>query len=155
MHRFVSTSFLLAIFISIFGVIIVLLVLENRKMSQALENDKKSIIVFFNTSCNSCERGLSLWEQAKENGILDEIQLIGISNTHYLETLDFINRIGITFPVVIDSFNLISNKYNIKYVPLAIFIDKKGKIRFYQKYGQTTDGAIAQIMKLSDSESRD
>lgn len=81
-------------------------------------------------------------------------QLAGVSDDDEDETATFTETYGITFPVIIDPKREISSKFKVKYRTLAFLLDENRTVMFYQKYGQSTLGAIAEIDKLLRSGKR-
>ena len=65
-----------------------------------------------------------------------------------------VNKLGITFPVVIDNANTIWNRFNNQYWPAAYYADATGKMRFYH-FGEgryeEQDKVVAKLLAERDA----
>lgn len=86
---------------------------------------KPVVLDFFATWCPNCRRDVpklnSLYEKYK-----DQVEVIGIDLHEDESTVrKFVERYGVTFPVVIDSGKVAQN-YGVRYTNFHVLIDKDG-----------------------------
>jgi peroxiredoxin len=88
---------------------------------------KGVVINFWATWCNPCKREMPLIEEqyqvVKDQNI--EILAINIAESH-LAVSSFINRMGVTFPVLLDSHRVVTQRYAVGALPSTFFINKDG-----------------------------
>jgi peroxiredoxin len=90
---------------------------------------KGVVINFWATWCNPCKREMPLIEEhyqlVKDQGI--EILAVNIAESH-LAVSSFINRLGVTFPVLLDSNRIVTQRYGVGALPSTFFINKDGMV---------------------------
>lgn len=84
---------------------------------------------FWGTWCKPCEREFPLidkqFQQLKDEGL--QILAVNIGESDFI-VQKFINRKGLTFPVLIDNHKSVMETYNINPLPTTFLINPEGKI---------------------------
>jgi peroxiredoxin len=89
------------------------------------------LLAFFKISCPVCQYAFPYFERMYKTLRARGVSLIGISQDNVKDTLDFVRRFGITFPVGIDDEKnkyRVSNLYGLTNVPTLFEISKDGSI---------------------------
>lgn len=96
-------------------------------ISLAEYKGRKGVVLdFFATWCPNCRR-----DMPKLNGFYekykDQVEVIGV-NLHEDKSVveKFIEKTGITFPIVIDSSGNVARSYGVRYTNFHVLIDKEG-----------------------------
>jgi peroxiredoxin len=110
-------------------------ILENLNGDEVRLSDLKGKGVFLNfwaSWCEPCKREMPLMDRyyqvMKDEGI--EILAINITESH-LVVNSFINRLGVGFPVLLDSDRAVTQRYGVKGLPASFFVDKNGIVVDY------------------------
>lgn len=93
-------------------------------------NDKVIVLNFWATWCPPCTKEMPLLESTykryKEKGFV----IVGINYNEDKERVsEFVNKAGVTFPIVIDNELKLTRTYRVLSLPATFFIDRKGIIR--------------------------
>ncbi|MGX1900840.1 thiol-disulfide oxidoreductase ResA [Thermolongibacillus altinsuensis] len=84
---------------------------------------------FWGTWCKPCEKEMPYmnkqYEVYKKKGV--EVLAVNVGESE-LNVKKFVERFGLTFPVVIDKQDQVMNAYDIGPLPTTFLIDKNGKI---------------------------
>jgi thiol-disulfide isomerase/thioredoxin len=97
---------------------------------------KVVLLDFFEYSCVNCIRTLPYVDEWRKRYANDGLVVVGVHTPQYEFSMDPQNvnsgahRLGITFPVVVDSDFHIADAYGNRFSPRLFLIDKKGHIRF-------------------------
>lgn len=125
-------------------------VLVDMKGEQHKLSDYKGQGVFLNfwgTWCKPCATEMPAMDNQynvyKDNGVQTLAINIGESD---LKVNSFINRYGLSFPVVIDRNKRVMESYNIDPLPTTFLINEDGRIEKIIK-GQMTEQDIANFME--------
>lgn len=166
--------YLIAILILLISGGVVLIVLQNQKLSEVIEYSKSMkagdkgydfqviclngeefntkgesvLMIFFNTGCKSCTEQVDDMQKVHDHYIKKGIKVIGISSDSNIRTRNFILKHKLNFPVTADPKQIIIRQYRVKYFPLLVVMDEKNKILFYQQYGQSISDAMTKIEKI-------
>ena len=97
--------------------------------------DTTTLLVFMNAQCQSCAKSLPILNAAHDSLQTLGAQVIGIISEPELIARSYIEEHTILFPVIADPDKKIFEKSKIRTVMLTILVDKNGKIRHYQNYG--------------------
>jgi peroxiredoxin len=104
--------------------------LKNLQGEEVQLSDLKGKGVFINfwaTWCDPCKREMPLMDKQyqlmKNHGI--EILAINIAESH-LVVDGFIRRLGVSFPVLLDSDRAVTQRYGVGALPASFFVDKNG-----------------------------
>lgn len=101
---------------------------------------------FWGTWCKPCEREFPLMDQqyqeVKDEGL--QILAVNIGESDFA-VQKFINRLGLTFPVLIDHNKSVMETYNINPLPTTFLVNPEGKIEKIIT-GEMSEEAIKQYM---------
>jgi peroxiredoxin len=67
------------------------------------------------------------YQMMKGQGIEIEVLAINIAESH-LAVSSFTERLGVTFPVLLDSDRIVTQRYGVNSLPASFFIDKNGVV---------------------------
>ncbi|MCL6587475.1 MAG: thiol-disulfide oxidoreductase ResA [Anoxybacillus sp.] len=102
---------------------------------------------FWGTWCKPCEREMPFineqYKTYKKQGV--EVLAVNVGEPK-LSVQKFVDRFGLTFPVVIDREDQVMNAYEIDPLPTTFLIDKNGKIRAIIT-GTMTEEKVQQYME--------
>jgi thiol-disulfide isomerase/thioredoxin len=107
---------------------------------------KVVLLEFFEYSCVNCLRTFPYIQEWRKRYADDGLVVIGIHTPQYSFSMDPLNvfagvkRLGVAFPIAVDSDSRIAEAYNNRFSPRVFLIDKAGHIRF----DHTGEGAYAE-----------
>lgn len=103
------------------------------------------IINFWATWCNPCRIEMPLIEAtAKEN---PGIVVLGINADESKRVVQpYVEKIGLTFPILLDPGSKVEDMYQIQGLPTSFFLDKDGVIRAVQ-IGILSDGKLSENLE--------
>jgi len=101
---------------------------------EARLDDYKGKVVLLNiwaTWCNPCREEMPSMEQLYQNmkGKPFEILAVSIDTRGSKDVEPFVKKLGLTFPVLLDSDKKVNNMYQATGVPETFIIDKNGIVR--------------------------
>ncbi|HWG88657.1 MAG TPA: TlpA disulfide reductase family protein, partial [Candidatus Acidoferrales bacterium] len=85
---------------------------------------KKALLVFFETDCPTCQLALPYLNALSA----DKIQVIALSQDDEASTKQFIQQMGISYPVELDRGLQLSRFFNPQSVPALYLLDENGAI---------------------------
>lgn len=97
-------------------------------------NDLKGKVVVINfwaTWCGPCRQEMPLIDALANNDDNEELGIVLLSinvGESRDAVLEYMETYGYSFDVILDSNNVISSKYNIRYIPTTFFIGRDGVI---------------------------
>lgn len=122
--------------------------LEGELVSLSDYRGKGVFINFWATWCEPCKREMPYMEAQykamQDKGI--EILAINISESN-VAVNSFKNRLGLTFPILLDRDRSVTNRYGIIPIPSSFFIDKNG-IVVSRVDGEMNEQQIKEQLKL-------
>jgi peroxiredoxin len=88
------------------------------------------LAVFFKISCPTCQYALPYFERIYKTYGKGKLSIIGISQNDKKDTADFMEKYGLTFPMLLDDTKSFpaSNAYGLTNVPSAFWISEDGEI---------------------------
>ncbi len=88
-------------------------------------------LAFFKVSCPVCQYAFPLYERLFRVYKNQGVTLVGVSQNTKKDTDSFNNKLGITFPVLLDDTKTyaVSNSYGLTNVPSLFWIAKDGTIK--------------------------
>jgi peroxiredoxin len=105
-------------------------------------------INFWGTWCEPCKREMpymeAQYQKMKDEGI--EILAINIAESHLVAS-SFSERLGLTFPILLDKDRTVMNRYGVTFLPSSFFIDSNGKV-VANHVGELSEGMIEDYLKL-------
>lgn len=103
---------------------------------------------FWGTWCKPCETEMPYMENAykvfKEQGV--EILAVDIEEPNLI-VKDFVDRFGLTFPVLMDRKGVVTELYGIGPIPTTYLIDKNGKV-LKKITGNMNQQSVIEYMEL-------
>src|SRR6478672_10732796 len=90
-----------------------------------LQPGKRTLLVFFETDCPTCQLALPYLNALKR----DSIQVIGLSQDDESSTREFVTQLKISYPVQLDSGLKISRAYDPQNVPTFFLLDENGQVQ--------------------------
>jgi peroxiredoxin len=89
-----------------------------------------AVLVFFKVSCPVCQYALPFLERIFRSYAGKHASMVGISQNGRQDTEAFLQKFGVTFPVLLDdpSNYLVSNAYGLTTVPTTLWIGSEGAI---------------------------
>lgn len=88
------------------------------------------LLAFFKISCPVCQYAFPYFERIYRAHGGGKVTIVGISQNEPSDTKQFLQRFGITFPVLLDNTKTfpVSNAYGLTNVPTAFWIAEDGEI---------------------------
>jgi len=121
---------------------------EDKKVSLEDFKGKAIVLNFWATWCGPCREEMPLfensWKKYKDKGVV----FIGIDvMDDKNNAVDFIKKVGVTYPNLYDPSGKVSSKYGVIALPATFFIDKEGTIVF-KNYGPFVGSEGKKKLKL-------
>lgn len=120
--------------------------LSSTPVRLAEQRGKVVLLDFFEYSCVNCIRTLPYLQEWQKRYAGDGLVVVGVHTPQYGFSMDpqnvfaGVKRLGVTFPIVVDSNFHIADAYDNRFWPRVFLIDKDGRIRF----NHTGEGAYAE-----------
>jgi len=88
------------------------------------------LAAFFKISCPVCQYAFPFFERIYRAHGGGKVTIVGVSQNEAKDTSQFLNRFGITFPVLLDDAKAFpaSNAYGLTTVPSVFWISQDGQI---------------------------
>jgi peroxiredoxin len=88
------------------------------------------VLAFFKVSCPTCQYALPFLQRIFKAYASRNVTIVGISQNPSQDTAAFLQKFGVTFPVLLDDPNnyLVSNAYGLTNVPTISWIGQDGEI---------------------------
>ena len=86
--------------------------------------DRKALLVFFETDCPTCQLTLPYLNTLAK----DKVQVIALSQDDEASTKQFVQQMGISYPVELDRDLTLSRAFNPQSVPTLYLLDENGAI---------------------------
>ncbi|MGQ9472929.1 MAG: TlpA family protein disulfide reductase [Candidatus Caldatribacteriaceae bacterium] len=104
--------------------------LDNKEYSLESLRGRPVVLVFFSTSCVYCRQEMTilekLYREYKEKALL-EVLAINMGDTKE-EVTRLIQKMGVSFPVLLDQDVTVALAYRVMYVPTVFFVDPRGNV---------------------------
>ena len=108
-----------------------LLDLTNARVPLSNYRGKVVVLNFWYVACEPCRYEMPALEQAYETGSAKGLVVVGVDITDDAQTIsDFVQQLGITYPVVRDYGRRTLTAYQITRTPSSFIIDREGVIRY-------------------------
>jgi peroxiredoxin len=88
------------------------------------------VAVFFKISCPVCQYAFPFFERIYKAHGGGKVTIVGISQNDAKSTTQFLQRFGVTFPILLDDLSTYpaSNAYGLTNVPTTFWIGRDGEI---------------------------
>lgn len=88
------------------------------------------LAIFFKVSCPVCQYALPFFQRMYKAYGQKNVSIVGISQNESGDTAKFMNKYGVTFPVLLEDTKAFpaSNAYGLTNVPSAFWISQDGEI---------------------------
>lgn len=107
-----------------------LLTLEGEYFTLREHFGQPILLYFFSTTCSHCQEEtpnlVKMYEAYKNAGLLVIGVAVNVSFTQELR--NFVTSYGITYPILIDAREEVSESYGVYYIPHNFFINREGEI---------------------------
>ncbi len=101
---------------------------------------KPVVLAFFASWCHPCEEELPALEKIADANP-DRLTVVGVNYDDIdSDTRRFVNRLGVTFPTLIESevTNPVAAKYGVHEIPISYLIDANGVLQSTPVFGPTS-----------------
>lgn len=89
---------------------------------------KPTIINFWATWCPPCRQELPVLESTFEN-YREQINFVAVNLRESPGTVQpFADKMGLTFPIVLDTDSVVSQQYQVRGIPTTLFLDARGVV---------------------------
>lgn len=129
--------------------------LKTLQGGQARLTDYRGQVVLLNfwaTWCGPCREEMpsmeKLWQRYREQGLV--ILAVSTDNGGESRIKNFVRRLGLTFPILLDPDSQASDLYQVSGVPVSFLIDRQGRItaRILGSKDWADESAIHQVEGL-------
>jgi peroxiredoxin len=119
--------------------------LDGHAVSLAGYRGKPLVINFFAHWCEPCKREAPAFVQL-DRRYGDRVALLSIARASTMPGVRrFIDTYNMTWPVVFDKGNALSNSYNVPGQPITYVIDAQGRV-VYRIIGETTEHRVSTVL---------
>lgn len=120
--------------------------LEGKQVSLSDYHGKKIMLNFWATWCPPCKKEMPEMEKVhKEN---KDIVILSVNLDPNQDVKGFMEKMNLTFPVLLDQENDINKEYKVISIPTSFFIDSEGIIKQKHTGGMTYDQINNAIKEL-------
>jgi peroxiredoxin len=102
---------------------------QGKSVSLSSFRGKPVLINFWATWCGPCVEEMHILQQIYTEWSNKGLAILGINEGDPANKVaGFIQRYGITFPVLMDADQEVANLYSVRYMPVSVLLDKDGVI---------------------------
>lgn len=107
------------------------------------------VLVFWSTQCPYCREELALMQAVYEEKAKEGLAVVAIAAGQEQSTVQlFIDDVGYTFAVALDSKGMVSTDYRVERIPATFLIDSEGVIRFIKIGAFSSEEEILEKLKF-------
>jgi peroxiredoxin len=114
---------------------------------------KTVILNLWATWCGPCEEEMPAFQQFYQDHKDKDLEILAVNMTSFETEKDaivpFVNKYGLTFPILLDKEAKVAKAYNIYNIPLSYFINADGVIK--QKAGPMTYEQMENMLIKTES----
>ncbi len=122
--------------------------LEGEMVTLADYRGQTVMINFWATWCPPCRSEMPDMEQIYQEGKTQDIVVLAVNMQEAKEPVQaFIDKYGLTFPVLLDTSGEISQKFGVQSLPTSLFIDPEGNVSSFS-VGALNKSAISKRLAL-------
>ena len=122
--------------------------LEGEMVSLADYRGQTVMINFWATWCPPCRSEMPDMEQIYQEGKTQDIVVLAVNMQEAKQPVqEFIDKYGLTFPVLLDTSGEISQKFGVQSLPTSLFIDPEGNVISFS-VGALNKSAISKRLAL-------
>lgn len=88
---------------------------------------KKVILNFWATWCPPCKEEMPAMEEFYQKAG-DDVEILAVNIDTKYDVKGFADKMGLTFPILLDKNNSVSSTYSVMTIPTTYFINEKGII---------------------------
>jgi peroxiredoxin len=103
------------------------------------------VVLFLDLDCPPCEDMTARWQRAYDKGVVAYDQLWAVTYYPRAEVDAYIDRHGVTFPVLVDTARTFMYEYEVKRFPMEVVVGASGIIRAasYDSASPIDEGRLA------------
>jgi peroxiredoxin len=104
--------------------------LDGKQLSLSQFRGKKVMVNFWQSSCSACRTEVPYIQAVYNRWSRDDLEILAVSvgeRTPFVQS--FVDRQGLTFPVLLDSDEAVSKTYQVPSYPTTFFINADGIIK--------------------------
>lgn len=123
---------------------------DGKRVSLSAYKGKAVWLSFGATWCAPCQAEApdiqAAYEKTKAKGVV----VVGVFISEDSETVrDYSNRIGLTFPQLADSQDVVASAYRVKGIPVHFFVDRSGVLRNIVTGSMNPERMDSELAKIS------
>lgn len=104
--------------------------LQGEHVSLSDYHGKVVLLNFWATWCAPCRKEMpsmeKLWQTYRKQGLV--ILAVSTDNGGESRIRNFVGRLNLTFPILLDAASLASDRYQVSGIPVSFLIDRQGRI---------------------------
>jgi peroxiredoxin len=122
--------------------------LDGKQVSLSQFHGKIVMVDFWQSSCSACRNEMPYLQATYEKWPNDKLEILAISVGERAALVQsFVDRQGLTFPVLLDSDEAVSEIYHISRIPTTFFVNANGIIKEIKTGAFTSQSEIEAMLK--------
>jgi len=106
----------------------------------------KKVVVNFFCGCGLCRVMAREW--GKQFADLSSIQLLAVANFSPATAVEFRNATGIKFPLLLDPFGKVAQRYQSTVCPRCWMVDEEGKVTYVSRPRAMPQHTVEELTKV-------
>lgn len=107
------------------------------------------IINFWATWCPPCRAEMPDFQELYES---EDVEILAVNLTESEQSIegveDFVNELGLTFPIPMDEDTIVAQMYEVQAYPTSYMIDSEGKVQFVARGAINYDIMQSELSKI-------